>query len=38
MLRFPFLSPVIVEKIRRNEIPDVSVTKLMNLTSPVWAE
>ena len=38
MLRFPVLSPVIVEKIRRNEIPDVSVTKLMNLTSPVWAE
>lgn len=38
MLRFPFLSPVIVEKIRNGELPDVSVTKLMTLTSPLWAE
>ena len=38
MLRFPFLSPVIVEKIRNGELPDVSVTKLMTLTSPIWAE
>ncbi len=38
MLRFPFLSPVIVERIRNSELPDVSVTKLMTLTSPLWAE
>lgn len=36
MLRFPFLSPVIVEKIRNGELPEVSVTKLMTLTSPLW--
>ena len=38
MLRFPFLSPVIVENIRNGELPEVSVTKLMTLTSPLWAE
>ncbi len=38
MLRFPFLSPIIVDKIRNGELPDVSVTKLMTLTSPLWAE
>ena len=38
MLRFPFLSPVIVEKIRNGELPEVSVTKLMTLTSPLWSE
>lgn len=36
MLRFPFLSPVIVEKIRNGELPEVSVTKLMTLTTPLW--
>ena len=36
MLRFPFLSPVIIEKIRNGELPEVSVTKLMTLTSPLW--
>ena len=38
MLRFPFLSPVIVEKIRNGELPEVSVTKLMTLTSPLWSK
>ena len=28
----------LVERIRNGELPDVSVTKLMTLTGPLWAE
>lgn len=38
VLRFPFLSPVLIERIVNGEIPDASVTKLMAMTSPFWAD
>jgi len=38
ILRFPFLSPIVVQKIMDGELPDISVTKLMANPSLLWSE
>ena len=37
-LRLATLSPVIVEKIMLGDLPDISVTKLISLATPIWSE
>ena len=38
LLRFPFLSPILVSKIVNGELPEASVTKLLEINSPFWAD
>ncbi len=38
MLRLGYLSPVIVEKMARGELAHVSIQRLQQIQTPVWAE
>lgn len=38
VLRLAYLSPQIIERIVRGELPDASVTKYAKIDTPVWTE
>lgn len=38
LLRFPYLSPILIHKILVGELPEASVTKLMEINSPFWTD
>lgn len=38
VLRLAYLSPTIIEKVVRGELPEASVTKYAKIDTPLWAE